>query len=110
MLLGPMPNGVRLPGSQQSPAPTYNSLQNVDLFSDPLVNVENLVVSPEPPQSLIDGSWSPQSLPQLPGNGSALLFSVPPNEQLLGYWGTVGQRLYNIRHCLNMQGVAQPLP
>ena len=110
LLLGPMPNGVRLPTSQQSPAPTYASLKNVDIFSNTLVNVENLVVSPEPPQSLVDGSSNLPSLPQLPGNGSTLLFSIPPNEQLLEYWSTVAQRLYNIRHCLNMQGMAQPLP
>ena len=39
-----------------------------------------------------------------------MLFSVPPNEQLLQYWNMVAQRLDNIRNCLTMQGVAQPLP
>ena len=36
-------------------------------------------------------------------------FCIPPNEKLLGYWGTVAQRLFNIRHCLNFEGVFRPL-
>lgn len=120
LLLGVKGDPVRLPPSQQEPAPTYASLQNLDLFSNTLVNVENIVVAPEPPESLVDGSWTPPSLPQFPGNASTgngstsnastLLFCIPPNDQLLQYWDTVAQRLYNIRNCLNMQGVAQPLP
>ena len=83
---------------------------NLDLFSNVLVNVENIVVAPEPPQAMVQGTATPPSLPQFPARGSTLLFCIPPNEQLLAYWGTVAQRLYNIRHCLNLQGVAQPLP
>ena len=45
-------------------------------------------------------------LPQIP----TLFFCIPPNDQLLAYWDTVADRLYKIRHCLNLQGVAQPLP
>ena len=41
---------------------------------------------------------------------STLFFCIPPNDRLLAYWDTVASRLYNIRHCLNLQGVAQPLP
>jgi Tc toxin complex TcA C-terminal TcB-binding domain/Neuraminidase-like domain/Salmonella virulence plasmid 28.1kDa A protein len=115
LLLGPKPQALRLPPAQQNPAPTYASLQNLDVFSNTLVNIENVVIAPQPPQSLVNGSWVPSSLPQLPGNGatdtgSTLLFGIPPNGQLLQYWDTVAQRLYNIRNCLNMQGVAQPLP
>jgi hypothetical protein len=110
MILGPQPDEVRLPTAQQSAAPTYASLKNLDIFSNTLVSVENVIVAPEPPQSIIQGSSSSPSLPQFPGNGNTLLFCIPPNEQLLAYWGTVAQRLYNIRNCLNMQGVAQPLP
>jgi hypothetical protein len=110
MILGPQPDQLRIPASQQSAAPTYASLKNLDMFSNVLVNVENVIIAPEPPQSLVDGSSTTTTMPTLLGNGSALLFCIPPNDQLLAYWGTVAQRLYNIRHCLNQQGVAQPLP
>ncbi len=68
------------------------------------------MIAPEPPQSLVQGTGGGSSVPQLPGNGNTPLFCIPPNDQLLAYWGSVSQRLYNIRHCLNMQGVPQPLP
>lgn len=109
MILGPQPDQLRIPASQQSAAPTYASLKNLDMFSNVLVNVENVIIAPEPPQSLVDGSSTTTTMPTMLGSGSTLLFCIPPNDQLLAYWGTVAQRLYNIRHCLNLQGVAQPL-
>ena len=39
-----------------------------------------------------------------------MLFCIPPNDQMLAYWDNVARRLYNIRHCLNLQGQPQPLP
>jgi len=37
-------------------------------------------------------------------------FFVPENTVLLDYWERVEDRLYKIRHCLNMMGISQPLP
>lgn len=110
MLLGPEPQQLRLPAAQAVATPTYATLQHLDIFSNTLVNVENLVVAPEPPASLVSDGTDSATLPQFPGNGNSLLFCIPPNTQLLGYWGKVASRLYNIRHCLNAQGIAQPLP
>ena len=110
LILGPAPLLLRPPSVQQGSPPTYAALGNLDLFSNVLVNVENIIVAPEAPQSFVQGSAPTPTLPQLPGNGTTLLFCIPPNDQLLAYWGTVEQRLYNIRNCLNLQGVAQPLP
>jgi hypothetical protein len=101
MILGPAPQLVRAP-TPQGPSPTFASLQNLDLFSNILVNVENIIVAPEPPQSIVQGTGTFPSLP-------SLLFGIPPNDKLLSYWDKVALRLYNIRHCLNLQGVAQPL-
>jgi hypothetical protein len=114
MLLGDAPSESRLPTQQQTAPPTYASLSSLDAFSNTLVPVENLIIAPEPPQSLVQGlgqgpNQAP-SLPALPSVGETLLFCIPPNSKLLGYWGAFAQRLYNIRHCLNLQGVAQPLP
>ena len=112
LILGPRPQMLRLPAANQSETgtATYATLQNLDAFSNTLVNVENLIIAPEPPQAVVQGAADGPSLPYLPGNTGALLFCIPPNEQLLAYWDAVAQRLYNIRHCLNLQGQPQPLP
>jgi len=37
-------------------------------------------------------------------------FCIPTNDQFLGYWDTVADRLYKIRHCMNIKGVVEQLP
>jgi peptidoglycan hydrolase-like protein with peptidoglycan-binding domain len=37
-------------------------------------------------------------------------FCVPPNDTLLGYWDRVEDRLYKLRHCMNIEGVVRELP
>lgn len=37
------------------------------------------------------------------------VFCIPPNEILLGYWDRVEERLYNIRHCMNISGVRREI-
>jgi hypothetical protein len=41
--------------------------------------------------------------------GPTLFFCIPKNDKLLGYWDTVADRLFKIRHCLNIEGVARQL-
>jgi hypothetical protein len=112
LILGPRPDTLRPPNATGGGAgtATYASLKNVDGFSNVLVNIENVIVAPEPPQALIGGTITTPSLPTLPGNADTLLFCIPPNAQLLAYWDTVSQRLDNIRNFRNLQGVVQPLP
>ena len=43
------------------------------------------------------------------GIGRTLYFCVPRNERMLGYWDTVADRLFKIRHCMNIAGVVRPL-
>jgi hypothetical protein len=43
------------------------------------------------------------------GIGRALYFCIPPNDKMLGYWDTVADRLFKIRHCMNIAGVVRPL-
>lgn len=40
----------------------------------------------------------------------SLYFCVPPNDKLLGYWDTVADRLFKIRHCMNIEGRVRELP
>jgi hypothetical protein len=46
-------------------------------------------------------------MPPLP---PALYFCVPSNSKLLGYWDTVSDRLFKVRHCMNIEGVLRQLP
>jgi hypothetical protein len=43
------------------------------------------------------------------GIGRTLYFCLPKNDKLLGYWDTVADRLFKIRHCMNIAGVVRPL-
>jgi hypothetical protein len=43
------------------------------------------------------------------GIGRTLYFCIPRNDKLLGYWDTVSDRLFKIRHCMNIAGVVRPL-
>src|SRR4030095_6693562 len=40
----------------------------------------------------------------------AFYFCIPPNTDLLKYWDVVEDRLFKIRHCMNIEGVVQQLP
>ena len=42
--------------------------------------------------------------------GPTLFFCIPKNDRLLGYWDTVEDRLFKIRHCMNIEGVVRQLP
>lgn len=45
-----------------------------------------------------------------PYNDLGYYFGIPDNSVLTAYWDRIEDRLYKIRHCLNIDGVAQPLP
>lgn len=113
LILGPQPELVRLPDAnlgRDPDATTYAQLAatspGLDQFSNELVAVENLIVAPATALQVANAVSGASSLPQV----QTLFFCIPPNEKLLSYWSTVADRLYKIRHCLNLQGVAQPLP
>jgi len=103
-VLGPRPTMVQAP---DTPAPTtYWGLAQagLDAFGDALIETEGLV--PTPPEKLIACPYGP-STPDIKG---ALYFCVPANPQLLAYWDTVADRLFKIRHSMNLQGIVQQLP
>jgi hypothetical protein len=45
-----------------------------------------------------------------PPSGTTLYFCVPENDQLIGYWNTVSDRLFKLRHCMNIEGQVRQLP
>ena len=98
-ILGTRPQNVPPPAK---PLPlTFNELDpQLDAFSNALVGLENLI--PAMPAGSVYGPPPP------PLQSTVLYFCIPQNTQLLSYWDTVEDRLYKIRHCLNIEGVFNP--
>jgi hypothetical protein len=83
---------------------TYNSLDPLlSEFSNKLVDIEYLVPSPSPDAVIVKPDAPSLPIPQIP------YFCVPRNEKLMGYWTTVADRLFKIRHCMNIEGVVRQL-
>ena len=97
-ILGPRPK--KIPPQAKTPLESFNELEDeLDKFSNALVQVENLV--PIQPGNGPEGA-DPAPLPML-------YFCIPRNDKMLGYWDTVADRLYKIRHCMNIEGVVRQL-
>ena len=97
-ILGPRPK--RVPPQAKPPVETFNELEHeIDAVPNALVEIENLV-----PVTSGEGDSAPEA-PPLP----MLYFCIPHNEKMLGYWDTVADRLYKIRHCMNIEGVVRQL-
>lgn len=66
------------------------------------------------PDFLMPTPWRPEPTPTTsvgfnPHHSVTTRFCVPENSQLLGYWDRVDDRLYKIRHSLNIDGVFRSL-
>ncbi|MCK8463159.1 neuraminidase-like domain-containing protein [Aliiroseovarius sp. S1339] len=95
-LLGPQP--VAVPGDAIEQV--GRSVEEVLSGVPPLVYV--------PSDGLSDVSQS-----DVPITGFFKVFSsmcLPSNDKLLDYWDTLGNRLFKIRHCMNIEGVVRKLP
>ncbi|MEM9444384.1 MAG: neuraminidase-like domain-containing protein [Verrucomicrobiota bacterium] len=102
-LLGPKPKIIPRRGSIK--AETYDSLKpKLDAFSNAQVELENLF-----PYSSSVSSSNNTATETLLGSSSALYFCIPPNEKVFSYWDTVADRLFKIRHCMNIEGVERQL-
>lgn len=106
-LLGARPQ--RIPQLGTTRPRTFAELKSagLDAMGNALVELEgkfplNLGL---PPAQASD----PDAAGPLFGIGRTLYFCIPGNEKLLGYWDTVADRLFKIRHCLNIEGVARQL-
>jgi hypothetical protein len=80
------------------------SAQGLDAFGNALVELEGQ----------FPFNFSPPSTGNSDATGTfgsvpVLYFCVPPNDKLLGYWDIVADRLFKIRHCMNIEGVVRQL-
>lgn len=84
---------------------TYASLkENLDDFGNVLIELENIF-----PYTSTVNLETPSPGSNLLGIGEALYFCIPANEKMLGYWDTVADRLFKIRHCQDLDGVERNL-
>jgi hypothetical protein len=107
-ILGPKPQAVPKKGSVKPL--TYNDLRKatLDAFGNALVEMEADIPFD---MTLPAGQGSDVNGAQiLPSIGQTLYFCIPRNDELLGYWDTVADRLFKIHNSLNLQGVFQRLP
>ncbi|MCI0392941.1 MAG: toxin [Acidobacteria bacterium] len=107
-LLGPRPQRIPPRGTVRPKTFAQLKAQGLDAMGNALVELEgkfpfNLAL----PQTQI-GASEDQSGP-LFGIGRTLYFCIPRNDKLLGYWDTVADRLFKIRHCMNIEGIVRPL-
>lgn len=102
-VLGERPQSI--PPDVPNPVKTYYQLQaeTLDDFGNTLTEIENLL----PPLPAVGGG--DDAAPELPYL-EVLYFCVPNNDALLGLWDTVADRLFKIRHCMNIAGVVRQLP
>ncbi|MBK8939089.1 MAG: hypothetical protein IPM79_16035 [Polyangiaceae bacterium] len=106
-LLGERP--VLIPDPALELAQSYGQLDAesaFDAFSNALAGTE--VLAPPPPKHTSAPCGGEAPPPNIVW-GSAY-FCVPPNERLLGSWDLIADRLFKIRHCRNLEGVARSLP
>jgi hypothetical protein len=107
-VLGPKPQRVP-PRTQRTPK-SYRQLKDagIDAFGNALVELENAIPFNS---SGSGGGGDPESsgAQSVFGIARSLYFSVPQNDVLLGYWDTVADRLFKIRHCMNIEGVVRQL-
>jgi hypothetical protein len=125
-LLGPRPEHV--PQEPDIEPITYAAMRGgLDSMSDMLALVESslhpeaistMKLAKTEAHALIGISHLPlvqRKTPQTPDapeevTPQPLVFCVPPNSKLLGYFDTIDDRLFKIRNCMNIEGVVQKLP
>lgn len=100
-ILGPRPERIPPRGTVTDKA--YADLRaNLDDFSNAMVTLENQF----PFSSITTSGGTSGSSSSSP----TFYFCIPQNDTLLGYWDIVEDRLFKIRHCLNIAGIVQQLP
>ncbi|MEI7768417.1 MAG: hypothetical protein WCI67_00435 [Chloroflexales bacterium] len=106
-LLGQRPQRIPQAGSVRPKTFAELKKQGLDALGNALVELEGkFPLNLGQPQTT---SAEPDATGPLFGIGRTLYFCIPRNEKMLGYWDTVADRLFKIRHCMNIEGVVRQL-
>ncbi|WP_109302587.1 neuraminidase-like domain-containing protein [Aquimarina sp. AU474] len=90
---------------------TYNSLLHKwDAFSNAMVELEMAVPFSNQTSLPVGVESGVVGFANIFGFSSSLYFCIPNNPKLMRYWDTVEDRLFKIRHCLNIEGIFRKLP
>ena len=94
-ILGPQPAAVTPP---QHADESFDQLEpSLDAFANAMVEIENVIggAGAAAVRAVAAGAFPA---------AQTFYFKIPSNAQLLGYWTTVADRLYKLRHCQNIAG------
>ncbi len=102
-ILGARPEVV--PSRVKPVAQTYSTLEEsgFDNLTNAIVEIESFI----PPSSKSGGNNNNIKLKSL---GTMFYFGIPKNKKLIEYWDTIEDRLFKIRHSMNIDGVERTLP
>ncbi|MGD1808192.1 neuraminidase-like domain-containing protein [Dapis sp. BLCC M126] len=106
-ILGPRPEIIPKRGNIQ-PKSYLDLVDEWDAFSNAMVDLELIF----PFSNQIEAPTIPDGEPHyinIYGFATTLYFCIPDNPKLLEYWDTVADRLFKIRHCLNIEGIFRKL-
>jgi hypothetical protein len=104
-ILGPRPQQIPATGTVQNKTYAQLKAAGLDAMGNALVDLESQFPFNFASATSVDGG----DAGPLFGVGRALYFCIPRNSKLLAYWDTVADRLFKIRHCMNIAGVVRPL-
>lgn len=108
-ILGPRPLTIPKRGTIK-PQTYLGLLDKWDAFGNAMVELE--VAAPFSSQITLPVGLVNKDITfaNIFGLASSLYFCIPNNPKLMGYWDTLADRLYKIRHCQNIEGVFRKLP
>jgi hypothetical protein len=108
-VLGPKPQAV--PPRHERIAKSYAQLKEVgiDAFGNALVELENAIPFNSYSSGGTTNGAASTGEQSVFGIARSLYFAIPQNDVLLAYWDRVADRLFKIRHCMNIEGVVRQL-
>ncbi|MEJ7711902.1 MAG: hypothetical protein WKF84_19040 [Pyrinomonadaceae bacterium] len=102
-ILGRRPESI--PARVKAKTQTFHTLDDkeaLNSLSNAMVEIESFLAPSVAPDPVSVNEDAPPLRMQY--------FCITGNDKLLGYWDTVADRLFKIRHCLNIEGVERSLP
>lgn len=108
-ILGQRPQVI--PKRGKTKPETYLSLLGKwDAFSNAMVELEMALPFSSQITQPFGNAKGVTGLANIFGFASSTYFCIPNNPKLTGYWDTIADRLFKIRHCENIEGVFRQLP